>query len=95
MITILGKPYQIVRVESIHEDERIGECDVDNGCISILSGLNRDVYLETALHEIIHAVDKELLIGLTEEQVQRLGVSLYAVYKENAMDITFKPGGGL
>jgi len=46
--------------------------------IEIRKGLPADQRHETLLHEVLHAIDGELIIGLEEEDICRLAVALYA-----------------
>jgi hypothetical protein len=61
-------------------------------CISsdrkiILSKSLTDVRLmETFLHECIHAIDDVYRIGLTEQQVNVLGVSLISLIRDNRIN---------
>ena len=38
---------------------------------------------DTLLHEVVHAIDDTLALGMTEEQVHALGAGLYQVLSEN------------
>ena len=91
-IMILGKPYSISTVATIDDDGNSGEIDVRACTIKLIDGLADHMRQESLLHEVIHGVDEELSIGLTEEQVRRLSVGLYAVYRENEMHIIERPG---
>lgn len=92
-LTIFGKPYQVKYVDKINDGDQFGELDTGTGLISVLNTSTKQMQEETLLHEIIHAIDEDMGIGLNEKQVQRLSVSLYAVLKENNFQRTGKLGG--
>lgn len=54
----------------------MGVCDMDNMLITIYDGYPQSKINENILHEIIHALDKDMQIGLTENQVHSLGMGL-------------------
>lgn len=86
-MNILGKPYKIQYVDKINDEFQLGEINTGTGIITVLRDVTRQNQEEIILHETIHAVDEELALGLTEEQVQRLSVALYAVFRENSMQM--------
>ena len=59
-----------------------------------MKGRSREILLEvghasidtTLLHEIIHAIDRNMMIGLEEEQVTRLSSGLYAAIRDNKLN---------
>lgn len=86
-IRILGKDIAVKYVDTFIGADQIGECDVCGGEIIVTATLKEDIKNETILHEVIHCVDEMLSIGLSEEQVNRLSVGLYAVYRENGFQL--------
>lgn len=92
-LTIFGKPYQVQYVDNINDGDQFGEINTGTGIISVLNTSSAQMQEETLLHEIIHAIDEDMGIGLNEKQVQRLSVSLYAVLKENNFQMVGPLGG--
>jgi hypothetical protein len=86
MIRILGMDYQVHEVAELGEAGTAGA--VDNQLhILFLGGDRSDMppgeAAEIMLHEIIHAIDYRLNLGLEESQVHRLSAALYAVISDN------------
>jgi len=77
-ITVLGKTYTITLVDDISCGETMGSCRRHSQTICINEELAKDQSDETLLHEVIHIIDGELVLGLTEETVARLAVGLYS-----------------
>lgn len=88
-ITILGKPYDYKRVDCYDDEEQVGEYDPTICLITTLKSLTKDFEREKILHEIIHAIDDEMDLDLSDTQVKRLSIGLYAVYKENRLKFKF------
>lgn len=70
-----------------------GFTDTENGRIVVAENLKPDNQREVLLHELIHAVDDTLSIGLKEKEVHQLSVGLYTVLKENPNLRKFLFGG--
>ena len=54
-----------------------GLCDPRDKLITIMIGLSRMWRRRTKIHEIIHAIDDEESIGLTEDQTEALELGIY------------------
>jgi len=83
-IKILGQYYRVSRRRYPNDGMlHYGNCDHLTGVI----GLNRDSRPsqaeQTLLHEIVHVIDSELCLNLSEKQVTQLSAGLYAVLKDN------------
>lgn len=65
--------------------ERIGQVDHDALIISVEAGLRSEKAEECFLHEVLHAVDEFMGVGLTESQVSQLSNGLYMVLRENEL----------
>lgn len=77
-IVILGKTYKIDMVDDQGIPGYMGRANRQYQRI-VLSKSNAPEQLEdTLLHEVIHIIDSELAIGLTEENVQRLACGLHS-----------------
>lgn len=83
-LKILGKPYSVnyVTGDPLAEDE-VGECNDNKQALYIRDGQVQENEQDTVLHEITHAIDEQMQIGLKEEQVRRVATGLLAVLKDN------------
>lgn len=83
-IRILGIEFMIETVPAFEDSMQMGECD-DSGIIKIHHALMSDMREKTILHEIIHAVENQLDLNLSETQVKGIATGLYCIYRENNM----------
>lgn len=88
-LRILGKTYRIEYVEAdVLQQLGVDGACMSNGRILIADNLNDEDRRETVIHEILHAVWKEMDIGYsdrTEEKcVTALGKGLAAIIADNA-----------
>lgn len=84
VLKICGKPWKIVRCKQTSlEVDAFGKVNMDKLEISIMDEQPRPLEKDTALHEIIHAIDESLDLGLKEHQVEVLGCSLQQVFADN------------
>ena len=79
-LRILGKTYTVEITPGITE---YGLCCEETQTIKIRPVKGGDVVKDTLLHECIHAIDFSMHSGLTEDQVQRLGSGLWALFNDN------------
>lgn len=87
---ILGNEYEIIEADATIMDDKIGLCDTINHRIYLREGLNQSVLKSTLIHEIIHAIDLAMQIGLEEKQVEALGNGLFAIMKDNLTEFDLK-----
>ena len=77
-VSVLGKTYQLIETT---QDASYG-CSGASNATKLVISVNRDLpigqYDDTLLHEVIHAIDRELHLDFTEETVARLAVGLYS-----------------
>ena len=86
-ITVLGKKYQIIYGDDIALCGSSGICNRERQVIKINKELACDQLNETLLHEVIHIIDMELKLQLTEPDVCRLAVGLYSAgYYQSMQD---------
>ncbi len=64
-----------------------GQCDSSKKEITLKSGLNNDNLTTTLIHEIIHAIDFENHIGLSEAQTLKLEAGIYRFLKTNKVKL--------
>lgn len=83
-LRILGKKYAIHFVEKVNDKEDLlGICDDQKQEIKIALYQPKDAMKDTLLHEIIHAVDYQMQLGLKERQVHCLAAGIVAVFLDN------------
>jgi peptide deformylase len=84
LIDILGKIYKLKFLEdSKFEDQDYGLINFNTMEIQINIDKGLDHQKDTLIHEMIHAIDSDLGIGLTERQVRQLGCGIFQVLKTN------------
>ena len=77
-VTILGKQYDVIEVSEARSGGNLGSASQSYQTIMVNKSIGKDQKKETLLHEVIHIIDQELKIGLSEENVCRLAVGLYS-----------------
>lgn len=80
-IIILGKKFTVKLLGP--SDDNDGHMDLSKQEIGIRLQSANEYNQDTGLHEVIHAVDEILSIGLKEKQVHQLAAGLIAVIKHN------------
>lgn len=80
-LNILGKTFRIEWLDEL--DGAVGETYTHKQLIKMQKGTALETEQETLLHEVIHAVEESLALGLTESQVHALACGLYAVLRDN------------
>jgi len=86
-IYILGKPYEVEYLDDMMMQQMQGYAQRGAGRIAINSTTAPDQQADTLLHEILHIIDKELVLDLNEATIARLAVGLHSagyVRKEEA-----------
>lgn len=84
--SVLVKPY----VEIGGDRNFKGSCDLNHAIIELSNDLNIEVFHDTFIHELTHAISNEANVELEEEEILRLGKVLYQVLKDN--DLSFLKG---
>jgi hypothetical protein len=83
-LDILGKKFTVKILNPNEEDpDDDGHMDLAKQEIGIRLQPAKEYNQDTGLHEVIHAVDEILSIGLKEKQVHQLAAGLIAVLKHN------------
>jgi hypothetical protein len=80
-LTIIGKRHRVVWDAVL--DGIDGEMDFERNQISIAPGLPHDEERDTVLHEVTHAVEKQLNCSIPEDKLRIIVTGLYAVLKDN------------
>lgn len=79
IINILGKPYAINYLSETQSCGTLGSASRAKQVINLNIEANGPAQLEdTLLHEVLHIIDEELKVGLTEDDIARLAVGLYS-----------------
>lgn len=92
-LRLFGKAYTVeLQSESQLETKYQGRIDYQKCLITILAGLASDASKETLLHEIVHALEHELQLNLSEQQVGALSVGLWAACQANPTEMRWVLG---
>jgi hypothetical protein len=75
-IMVLGKPYKINYLPSNQLPMNMGTSNRGRQVLCIDETLAPEQRDDTILHEILHVIDGELALGLSEETIQRLAVGI-------------------
>lgn len=83
-IRILGKRFRVrLLAERDMPRDMMGQVDCLRQEILLRSDVAFDEQADTLMHEVIHAIDYVLSLGLKEEQVHRLAAGICAVLADN------------
>lgn len=80
-LSIIGKRHRVVWDAPLSEN--YGEIDHTKNEIQICGGMPHDEERDTVLHEITHAVEKQLNCTIPEDKLRLIVTGLYAVMKDN------------
>ena len=84
-LTILGKPYSVrFTTGELSGEAILGSANRTKATIVLRNDIAPAQIRETLLHEVIHMIDQELLLGLEEADVCRLSVGLFSAGVEIA-----------
>lgn len=82
-LKIIGKSYQFSIVDKVDEEDSLGECNDLLQRILVKSGQKPDQLMDTIIHEVVHAIDYQMHLGMTERQVHSVAAGLTAVFLDN------------
>ena len=88
-VRVIGKTFAIEYVEAVDDEGNSGEHRRDDQLIKIKLKQHPETLRETLLHEVIHAIDEQLDLGMKEQQVHRLAIGLFQVLRENGDFVRF------
>lgn len=77
-ISILGKTYSVDFVDFAATKSSCGLAYVEKQKILISHEQGKEAVNDTLIHEILHVIDGELRIGLTEKDICHLAVGLHS-----------------
>lgn len=82
-INVLGKTFTLKQILPDEHESCDGYMDISGQVIGWRPQPGADYNHDTVFHEITHAVDDTLLLGLKEKQVHLIASGLLAVLKQN------------
>lgn len=82
-VRVIGKTFAIEYVDKVDDEDSAGEHRRDAQLIKVRVGQHPETLRETLLHEVIHAVEEQLDLGMKERQVHSLAIGLFQVLREN------------
>lgn len=82
-LKIIGKTYSFAVVDKVDDLDSLGECNDVLQRILVKAGQRPDQLMDTTLHEIVHAIDYQMHLGMTERQVHAIAAGLTAVFLDN------------
>lgn len=99
-IKIGYRDYKVKFVSDLNDGSKVlyGQVKWDEEIIELNQEVCENQKKCTLLHEVIHAIDEMEDIGLTEEQIVKLGKGMYKFIKDNEKNmfgIDFMQQGGL
>ena len=80
-LKIIGKRHRIKWDAELPDND--GEIDLTRNIISIAKDLPHDEERDTLLHEVTHAVEKQLNCSIPEDKLRLIVTGLYAVFLDN------------
>lgn len=87
-LKILGHTYTIDESDSLEFIGAYGRHHPEKLVIQIAEDLAPEQAVSTVLHEILHALDFLMKLGLEDSQVQRLEAGLYQALTENGVGLS-------
>lgn len=82
-IRILGKDYAVVRKTREEQPDELGLCYEWQQILAIRDDLPAETFLDTLLHECLHAIDYGMQLKLTERQVHGAATGVIALLRDN------------
>jgi len=82
-LKIIGKTYNFQVVDKVDDADSLGECNDVLQRILVKSDQKPDQLMDTILHEVVHAIDYQMHLGMTERQVHAVAAGLTAVFLDN------------
>jgi hypothetical protein len=83
VVRVLGKIYDIIPWTPGADDKELALVQNEFCSIGVKGDIADDQKLEAIWHEIIHIIDAELKLKLTENQIRRLSCVQFEVLRNN------------
>ena len=80
-LRVLGRDIPMVFVDEL--PKAFGEYDYETQIVRIRTGQQPSFEADTVLHELIHAIDDVMQLGMSERQVHCSASGLIALFKDN------------
>lgn len=80
-LRVLGRDIPVVFVDEL--PKAFGEYDYEAQIVRIRTGQQPSFEADTVLHELIHAIDDVMQLGMSERQVHCSAAGLIALFKDN------------
>ena len=81
LVRVLGRDIPVVVMEEL--PKAFGEYDYETQIVRIQAGQQPAFEADTLLHELIHAIDDVMQLGMRERQVHCVASGLIALFKDN------------
>ena len=91
---LFGQEWQIRMGTELELDTDLGRCVVDQNLILLNDTQTEASLRHTLTHELIHAIEQKLHLGLTEKQVDLVALGLLDMVSNNDQLKTLFGGGG-
>jgi hypothetical protein len=82
-VDVLGRRFKVKLLEPDESEDDDGYMEIGTQTIGLRLQPGLNYNQDTLLHEITHAVDETLLLGMKERQVHLLATGILAVLKQN------------
>lgn len=83
VVRVLGRDVPIVYVLPDDLPKAVGEYDYENQIVRVRIGQHPVFEADTVLHELLHAIDDAMQLGMKERQVHCTAVGLVALLRDN------------
>jgi hypothetical protein len=85
-VDVMGQEFSVKKRKENKRSDCIGICYAHKNRIEIDRNLHPDKAGETFLHEVIHAIEQNMNLRMTENQVNNLALGLYQFLKNNKIN---------
>ena len=82
-LNICGQKFKVGMKSDRQMKDAIGLCYAHKNIMYLQDDLPKDKMGETLIHEVIHAIEQQMNLKMTENQVNNLALGLYQFLKEN------------
>lgn len=82
-IRVVGRDIAVQYVSEEEMPKNWGEYDYDTLTVRVRNGQQTAFEADTVLHELIHAIDDAMQLGMAERQVHCTATGLIALLKDN------------
>jgi hypothetical protein len=86
---VLGRDLPVVWVSAEEMPKAWGEYDYETQVVRVREGQQPAFEADTVLHELIHAIDDAMQLGMTERQVHCSATGLIALFKDNPIFLEY------